>query len=123
MIIDLTWNIDSLDMISWCHENEVLYANTSVEEWDPYANIDKKTPLEKSLYFKQLEIRKMVSKWSDGATTAVLDHGANPGLISHFTKQGLMDIARKVVRDKTTSKNDRKVLEHLIRDEDFSTWP
>ncbi|HOG24154.1 MAG TPA: saccharopine dehydrogenase C-terminal domain-containing protein [Candidatus Omnitrophota bacterium] len=120
MIIDLTWNIDSLDMISWCHENEVLYANTSVEEWDPYANIDKKTPLEKSLYFKQLEIRKMVSKWSDGATTAVLDHGANPGLISHFTKQGLMDIARKVVRDKTTSKNDRKVLEHLIRDEDFS---
>ena len=49
MIIDLSWNIDSLDMLSWCHENKVMYVNTSVEEWDPYANIDKKTPLEKSL--------------------------------------------------------------------------
>jgi len=55
MIIDLSWNIDSLDMLSWCHENKVLYVNTSVEEWDPYANIEKKTPLEKSLYFKQMD--------------------------------------------------------------------
>ncbi|OQA57054.1 MAG: Homospermidine synthase [Candidatus Omnitrophica bacterium ADurb.Bin277] len=119
MIVDLSWNIDSIDMLSWCHENKVLYVNTSVEEWDPYANIEKKTPLEKSLYFKQLEIRKMIAQWNDGATTAVLDHGANPGLISHFTKQGLLDIAKKAVHDKTTLKKDRKILEHLIRDEAF----
>ncbi len=120
MIIDLSWNIDSLDMLSWCHENKVLYVNTSVEEWDPYANIEKKTPYEKSLYCKQMEIRKMISKWDDGHTTAVLDHGANPGLISHFTKQGLLDIAEKAARDKTTPKSDRRVLEHLIREEDFA---
>ncbi len=119
MIIDLTWNIDSIDMLAWCHENNVLYVNTSVEEWDPYANIEKKTPFQKSLYSKQLEIREMIAKWNDGVTTAVLDHGANPGLISHFTKQGLLDIAEKAVHDKTTSKKDRKILEHLIREEAF----
>jgi len=120
MIIDLSWNIDSLDMLSWCHDNKVFYVNTSVEEWDPYANIEKKTPFEKSLYFKQMEIRKMIAKWEDGHTTAVLDHGANPGLISHFTKQGLLDIAEKAVHDKTTRKSDRKALEHLIREEAFA---
>ena len=108
MIIDLSWNIDSLDMLSWCHDNKVFYVNTSVEEWDPYANIEKKTPLEKSLYFKQMGLREMTAKWAHDSTTAVLDHGANPGLISHFTKQGLLDIAEKATHDKTVSRRDRK---------------
>ncbi len=119
LVIDVAWNIDSLDMMSWCHDNKVLYLNTSVEEWDPYANIEKKTPLEKSLYYKQMELRKMTSKWSHDATTAVLDHGANPGLISHFTKQGLLDIAEKALHDKSTHKRDVRALERLVREEKF----
>ncbi|MFH0763519.1 MAG: saccharopine dehydrogenase C-terminal domain-containing protein [Candidatus Omnitrophota bacterium] len=119
LVVDLSWNIDSLDMLSWCHDNKVLYVNTSVEEWDPYANIDKKTPFEKSLYFKHMELRSMVSKWA-GSATAVLDHGANPGLISHFTKKGLIDIARKAVRDKTTPKRDANLLEHLMAEKRFA---
>ena len=119
LVIDLSWNIDSLDMLSWCHDNKVLYVNTSIEEWDPYANIEKKTPFEKSLYFKHMELRSMISKW-DGSVTAVLDHGANPGLISHFTKKGLIDIAKKSIRDKATSKRDAKALEHLITEKHFA---
>lgn len=119
LIIDLSWNIECLDMLSWCHENKVLYINTSVEEWDPYANIDKKTPFEKSLYYKQMEIRKLIAKW-DGSSTAVLDHGANPGLISHFTKKGLIDIAKRVLRNNMMSKKARHVIERLIRDKKFA---
>ncbi len=119
LVIDLSWNIDSLDMLSWCHDNKVLYVNTSIEEWDPYANIEKKTPFEKSLYFKHMELRSMISKW-DGSTTAVLDHGANPGLISHFTKKGLIDIAKKSMRDKATSRRDAKALERLITEKRFA---
>ena len=33
---------------------------------------------------------------SDGAPTAVLTHGANPGLVSHFVKQALLDIATDI---------------------------
>lgn len=121
LVIDLAWNIDCLDMLTWCHDNKVMYVNTSVEEWDPYANIDKKNPLEKSLYYKQMEIRKTVTAWNNHSSrvTAVLDHGANPGLISHFTKKGLLDIGEKVARDKTTSRKHAKFIEHLIRDERF----
>jgi homospermidine synthase len=114
LVIDLAWNISCEAMLSWCHDNRVLYANTSVEEWDPYADLDKKTPLEKSLYYRQMMIRKMVAKWNRPATTAVVDHGANPGLISHFTKQGIVDIAQKAVRDNSTPKKTTAALDGLL---------
>ncbi|MDP2910951.1 MAG: saccharopine dehydrogenase NADP-binding domain-containing protein, partial [Candidatus Omnitrophota bacterium] len=112
LVVDLAWNIDSVSMLNWCHENKVLYVNTSVEEWDPYANIDKKSPFEKSLYYKQMEIWKLISRWDNyhKATTAVLNHGANPGLISHFTKRGIIDIASMVLKDKVVSKKDEKII-------------
>ncbi|MBI4335721.1 MAG: homospermidine synthase [Candidatus Omnitrophica bacterium] len=119
LIIDLAWNIDCRDIISWCHNNNCLYVNTSMEEWDPYANIDRKTPFEKSLYYRHMGLRQILSKWEDG-TTAVVDHGANPGLISHFTKKGIIDIARRVIREKDTSRRDAKILEGFIREKDFA---
>ncbi|HRE26134.1 MAG TPA: saccharopine dehydrogenase NADP-binding domain-containing protein, partial [Anaerolineales bacterium] len=36
LLIDLAWNIDANAIIDWCHQNDVLYLNTSVEVWDPY---------------------------------------------------------------------------------------
>ena len=36
MIIDLAWNIDCGSIVEWCRKNKVLYANTSIEEWNPY---------------------------------------------------------------------------------------
>ena len=119
LIIDLAWNIGCTDILTWCHDNKVLYVNTSVEEWDPYADIDKKTPLQKSLYYRQMILKDMASKWGDDATTAILDHGANPGLISHFTKRGIVDIAKKVIKDKTTPKKTVKLLEQYLKEDDF----
>jgi len=119
LIIDLAWNIECSDILSWCHDNKVLYVNTSVEEWDPYANIEKKTPLEKSLYYRQMALRKLTANWT-GGTTAVVDHGANPGLISHFTRKGIVDIAQKTIRDKAVSKKEAKNLESLIHEKKFA---
>ncbi len=121
LIIDLSWNIDCLELLSWCHINKVLYINTSVEEWDPYASIHQKSPFQKSLYYKQMEIRNMVAKWNDESTTAIVDHGANPGLISHFTKKGLVDIARKALSDKAVTKKSKKTLKRLLHEKDFAS--
>ena len=120
LIIDLSWNIDCLEMLGWCHDNKVLYINTSVEEWDPYAAIHQKSPFKKSLYFKQMEIRSMVSRWNNGSVTAVLDHGANPGLVSHFVKKGLVDIARKTIKDNTTPAKNKKTISRLVRERNFA---
>jgi len=47
-----------------------------------------------------MNIRRMVAAWSEPGPTAVLEHGANPGLISHFTKQALLDIAARSLADR-----------------------
>ncbi|MBU1809045.1 MAG: saccharopine dehydrogenase NADP-binding domain-containing protein [Candidatus Omnitrophica bacterium] len=120
LIIDLAWNIGCTDILTWCHDNRVLYVNTSIEEWDPYADIHNKTPMQKSLYYRHMIIREMISGWGSDSTTAVVDHGANPGLISHFTKRGLVDIACKAIKDKTTPKSSVKALEKYLQDSDFA---
>lgn len=120
LIIDLGWNIGCADILSWCHDNNVLYVNTSVEEWDPYAGIHDKSPFEKSLYYRQMGLRKLISKWGQTATTAIVDHGANPGLISHFAKQGIIDIAKKAIKDKTTPRKTVETLEHLLQHKNFA---
>ena len=38
VLIDLAWNIDCCELLTWCQRSRgVLYVNTSVEIWDPYA--------------------------------------------------------------------------------------
>ncbi|MFH0862387.1 MAG: saccharopine dehydrogenase C-terminal domain-containing protein [Candidatus Altiarchaeota archaeon] len=98
LLIDLAWNIDCCDIVKWCHDREVLYVNTSVEVWDSYTERFTATPYEKSLYLRQMRLRELTKDWKD-ATTFVVDHGANPGLISHFAKQGLIDIAERMIAD------------------------
>jgi homospermidine synthase len=120
MIIDLAWNIQTSAFIEWCHQNDVLYVNASVEEWDPYENQEGKSPYEKSLYYRHMGIKELRSKWKEKGPTAVLDHGANPGLISHFVKQGLIDIATRLLHDKKVTEQKAERLKHYIQKKDFA---
>ena len=97
VIIDLSWNVETYDILAWCGEHDVRYLNTSLEEWDPYADIENQSPYDRSLYSRQMRIRQLKDRLNSDATprpTAIMDHGANPGLVSHFTKRALLEIAR-----------------------------
>ncbi|MEI8365116.1 MAG: saccharopine dehydrogenase C-terminal domain-containing protein [Parachlamydiaceae bacterium] len=101
LLIDLAWNIETIALIEWCHANGVLFINTSVEEWDPYTGARNKKPQELTLYHRQMQLRKMIEGWKDKkGPTAIVDHGVNPGLVSHFTKIGLEDIANEIIAKK-----------------------
>jgi homospermidine synthase len=100
LIVDLAWNIDAGEILQWCHDNGVLYINTSTEVWDPYSSVGTLHPAERTLYRRYMRLREMAGGWSDPGPTAVIEHGANPGLISHFTKQGLIDIANAVLDER-----------------------
>jgi homospermidine synthase len=113
LLIDLAWNIDCNEILQWCHDCGVLYINTSVELWDPYEGAENKTPQERTLYWRHMNIRRMVAKWKERGPTAVIEHGANPGLISHFTKQGLLDIAERALGEKKyTGAQAEKIAHH-----------
>jgi homospermidine synthase len=113
LLIDLAWNIDCCEIVQWCHEHGVLYINTSVELWDPYAQVGDAHPTMRTLYWRHMNLRRLTSRWTEPGPTAVLEHGANPGLISHFTKQGLLDIARNALADrKFTGAQAERIAQH-----------
>ena len=100
ILLDLAWNIDAVEILEWCRAHGVRYLNTSVELWDPYDDMAATHPLERTLYVRHQQIRKMIERWGDNTgATAVLEHGANPGLVSHFARQALEEIARKILSE------------------------
>ena len=120
MIIDLAWNIDCITMVKWCRDNQVLYINTSVEDWDPYKDDERNDPTKYTLYSRHMAICKKLAEWNDtSASTAIVDHGANPGLVSHFTKYALMDIAKKILNENTKDMR-REQLEQALKDKNFA---
>jgi homospermidine synthase len=98
-LLDLAWNIDANTILQWCHDHGVLYLNTSVEEWDPYEGGSNKHPLERTLYYRHMRMRDMKSKWTKTGATAIVEHGANPGLVSHLVKKSLVDIATRALKE------------------------
>ena len=120
ILIDLAWNIDACEILQWCHDNGVRYINTSTELWDPYAHGAGAHPTTKTLYYRHMNLRRMLKKWKTKGPTAVIEHGANPGLISHFVKQGLIDIGNKLIKDKKATGKRAKKITGLIAGRQFN---
>lgn len=120
LIIDLAWNIECFAMLQWCRDNNVLYVNTSVEEWNPYKDERRNDPTKYTLYARHMDLRKALAAWgTQKGATAVVDHGANPGLVSHFTKHALIQIAQKIIKEKPKDGRIER-LQTYIKDKDFS---
>ncbi len=120
MLIDLAWNIDACEILTWCHEKGVLYINTSTEMWDPYTGAVDKKPTDRTLYVRHMAMRKMIAGWKTVGPTAVIEHGANPGLISHFAKKGLIDIAERLLAEKKVKGAKADKLRQLVKDRTFN---
>lgn len=120
LLIDLAWNIDCCEILQWCHDHGVLYINTSVELWDPYENAERKSPTEKTLYWRHMALRRMIAGWKQPGPTAVLEHGANPGLISHWTRQGLMDIGARMLADGKATGTKAERIRGLMQSRTFN---
>ncbi len=89
-IIDVSYDIASLAMIELCEQKGALYINTSTEPWIEDWN-DNLSPALRTNYQLRENLIKLKGKTKK---TAVVTHGANPGLASHFVKQGLWNMAK-----------------------------
>lgn len=118
LIIDLAWSIDCFDILEWAHNNEVLYVNASLESWDTAGEDMHKSALDKSLYARYERLLPIAAKWAQ-TTTAVIDHGANPGLVSHFVKRGLLDIGAKILRENRMTRTRARRIERFLEEESF----
>jgi len=120
VLIDLAWNIDCCEILQWCHDHGVMYLNTSVEVWDPYDRELYAHPTQRTLYYRHMQLRRMKSNWGSPGATAVVEHGANPGLISHFTKHALLEIGERVLDDKKATGTAAEQIRQCISDRSFN---
>src|SRR5690606_17011131 len=119
LIIDLAWSVEFFDISQWAHEHDVIYVNASLESWDPEGETHRKPTLEKTLYARYSKLLPIIPTRRNGAT-AVIDHGSNPGLVSHFVKAGLLDLGKAMLREKSVPVARRRRLEKYLENEDFA---
>ncbi len=98
------------------------YLNTSIEVWDPYDRDAYQHPAQRTLYWRHMHVRRMRARWTEPGPTAILEHGANPGLISHFTKHALLEIGQRVIEDKKVAGEDRRNCSNSLPTGSSITW-
>ena len=91
-LLNLSVDVSSVALVQLARERGALYLDTCIEPWaggytDPKATVDSR-----SNYTMRLEALGLRSG-AGPSPTAVLTHGANPGLVSHLVKQALLNIA------------------------------
>jgi homospermidine synthase len=94
-LLNLSVDVSSTALIELCQEKGALYLDTCIEPW-PGGYTDPNLPPSARSNYALRESALALRKRFPSGPTAVLTHGANPGLVSHFVKQALIDIARDV---------------------------
>lgn len=122
ILIDLAWEISTTRLLTFCRARNILYINASVEVWRPYMDARTTDPREFTLYKRNHDVEELVKSWGDNkGPTAILDHGANPGLVSHFVKLALKHIAEKVIREKGSAEKERaELLASLLKGKEWA---
>ncbi len=91
--VNLSVDTSSVALMELARELGVLYIDTVVEPWVGFYFDTSLGPDERSNYALR-ESMLAARRRSPGGTTAVSTCGANPGMVSWFVKQALVNIAR-----------------------------
>jgi len=92
-LLNVSVEVSSVALVELCQEKGALYLDTCIEPWPGGYTDPNLTPSQRSNYALRESALALKERYA-GGPTAVLTHGANPGLVSHFIKQALVDLAR-----------------------------
>ncbi len=92
-LVNLSVDVSSIALTDFCHKAGVLYLDSCIEPWPGGYTDPNLSPSLRSNYALRESALAHKAAFA-GGPTAVLTHGANPGLVSHFIKQALLNIAR-----------------------------
>ena len=78
LLIDFADTVGTKDFVMWCAQNNIMYINTGEADWsDNWYSIFEEN-LKKDKLKKAYKYSKTICKYP-----IVLQHGNNPGLVSH----------------------------------------
>jgi len=108
LLLDFADTVGIKDICDWCAEQNIMYINTSDAEWpENWLNV----------FEQNKNLNNIKEKYSNNHLSnqhpIVLQHGNNPGLVSHFVKAGIEYIVH------TQYKKDKQ-LKALIKQNKFN---
>ncbi|GGE53235.1 homospermidine synthase [Agaricicola taiwanensis] len=101
--VNLSVDTSSVDIMAFCREIGALYVDTVIEPW-PGFYFDKDAGPETRTNYALRETLLAERRKNPGGTTAISCSGANPGMVSWFVKQALLDVARDLGLDASEPK-------------------
>jgi len=108
LLLDFADTVGTKDICDWCAEKNIMYLNTGDADWsENWLNIFQQNKNLNSIK------RKHRSAHTSNTHPIVLQHGNNPGLVSHFVKAGIEHIVY------TQHKKDKR-LKALIKQNKFN---
>ena len=108
LLIDFADTVGTKDICDWCAEKNIMYINTGEADWpENWYSILNENKIKQEIKEKHKN-NDLTNKYP-----IVLQHGNNPGLVSHFVKAGIEYIVN------TQFKKD-KHLKELIKNKKFN---
>jgi len=95
MIVNLSVDTSSVDLMEFAKDLDAFYIDTVVEPW-PGLYTDPKLSISERSNYALREGVLALRRRRPGGVTAVSCCGANPGMVSWFVKQALLDVAAEV---------------------------
>lgn len=93
-LVNTSNDVSSTALIELCRDRDALYIDTCIEPWAGGYVDASVAPQQRSNYaLREAALALNRARGSDKGPTAILTHGANPGLVSHLVKQALLDIS------------------------------
>lgn len=96
LLLNMSVDVSSLDLIRFCAEVGALYVDTSIEPWPGVFDNPMLELHERTNHAIRTKMLALAAELGPDSPTAVVDHGANPGLVSHFMKRALLELDREL---------------------------
>jgi len=109
VLVDLSISIDFIALWSECAKAGVMLLNTATEEWGDSEDPTSFPETTEEAYMTSIaylhdELERH-ENWKDHGPTTVMEHGMNPGLVSHFAKKGVLDAAAFFLKNRENYKD------------------
>lgn len=117
ILIELAISIDTATLVQWCYDHNVMFLNSALQTWPSAQKVAY--DIQETSYMHRLRFSQKTAYLSKNGPTAVIAHGANPGLVSHFVKSALIDLAQILL----VSSADRErllLLEQALSSKNFA---
>jgi homospermidine synthase len=98
MMVNLSVDTSSVDLIELCKDLDAFYIDTVIEPW-PGLYTDRNRSISERSNYALRESLLDLRRRRPGGVTAVSCCGANPGMVSWMVKQALIDIATDLKLD------------------------